>query len=644
LADVRYLIAGLFGMAAAFLWFGASPEVAGAQVTPAGAASPSPSPAPTAVPPKRFRMAIDSYTSGTNQQFVGPGISPPQGPAFAAGSPVAPGTPYDFLSGGPETTGEGISQAFLLKPTYSLSPAMNLSVTAGYGSVGGSGTVAEYWGEETMPPLNAHLGQNAVSVPPTFTTHNGQDSVNASRLSILSGTLVDPRGNAAVTAGWFNLHQTASFVFQSPPATNTPPELVPQLPESLSDGAPSADVFKARPPILPLHGYDGWLKANLATFEFADADLPAMASAPARVTTASMVLDHGGGLTYTAQIAHVREAGTILTTELFGSNPTLTPTAQGAVPSSFLTGQRDTIVGAGATFNLPFDVDAEARYGYSCYTADGTTLATSHCTSGNYYYGKLHHGFAQFDLGVEFTRFEAAYAPTIMPYGTIENIWSPVYAFPDWFKTDYHLVDVTKTGANRQGVRVSSSFLIAGVEVRVSYASEYQIQKVDPSNVFTPGFVENYFLPQLTTAGGTLGREQHAAASFAWHPKFADVTLDLTDDTLGRAPSPGNPQEAVSMNYPAGVFALSRALGEKFYGSLGAGRYAVDGSFDNSGPKNADLAQSVIFAGLQFRANANSGYWLQYGLWSVHGTATTLMGPSPAYHGPQIMFDQRFKT
>ena len=91
---------------------------------------PPPQPAPTVVasatPVARSRrksrrgytIKIDTYTSGTNQQFVGPGTVP-AGRSALRSPPAAhsrPGTPYDFFSGGSQATGQGISQAFLLKP------------------------------------------------------------------------------------------------------------------------------------------------------------------------------------------------------------------------------------------------------------------------------------------------------------------------------------------------------------------------------------------------------------------------------------------------------------------------------------------------------------------------------------------------
>ena len=99
------------------------------------------------------------------------------------------------------------------------------------------------------------------------------------------------------------------------------------------------------------------------------------------------------------------------------------------------------VLGLGATFPLGV-CDGELRYGYSCYGAVGAATATSTCTSGNYYYGKLHHGFAHFDLIVEGTRNEASYAPAILDYGTPQNVWQYPAAWPcTWLRGNYQLVD-----------------------------------------------------------------------------------------------------------------------------------------------------------------------------------------------------------
>lgn len=609
------------------------------------AASPSPSPKPTKKP-SRLTLGISSYTTGVDQQFVGPGSVPPAplAASFAAGGALAPGTPYDYFSGAPTTTGAGIHFEINVQPTYALSTAVDATVQFGYGSIGGSGNVAGYWGESTMPTINPHLGSQAATLTPAFNTHNGQDAVTAARGSVLKGSIAMHNGSGEFNVGWFNLHQTAPFVFQQAPWTNTPVQLVPQMAHSLSNGSPSDDVFVEGATVLPLHGADIWKKVGDTTVEFASADLPAAVTSPARLFTGSVVIDHGSGLKYSAQFAHVNESGPDTARVLFGNSPSLTSSLNGLIPQSTVYGQHVLIAGAGATFQTG-EFDAEARYGYSCYGANGVAVSSSSCTSGNYYYGKIHHGFSHFDLALEVVRFEPTYAPALLSYGTLENVWTAPYAYPgNWLNGSYQLVNNSETPANRQGLRLSTTFIISGVETRLAYADYKQIQAADATSAFQSGFVEPYFTPQITAAGSTLGRERRMTGSFMWHPRFADVSLDLSDSTLLRSPTAGNLGEAVSMNYPSAVLSLSRNFGPKVFGSAGVARFAVDGSFDGVGPKNADLVQNVIFAGAELRKDATSAYHFQWRLYSNHGIPTVTPGALPDYHGSQLIFEQRFKT
>ena len=98
------------------------------------------------------------------------------------------------------------------------------------------------------------------------------------------------------------------------------------------------------------------------------------------------------------------------------------------------------------------------------------------------------------------------------------------------------------------------------------------------------------------------------------------------------------------MNYPGAVLALSRPVNDHLSAAVGGGRFAVAGAYDSVGYQNADLVENVLFFGLQYRSNATSMYHLQYRLYDNYGSPTTFGGPSPDFHGPQIIFEQVFKT
>jgi hypothetical protein len=635
---VRQHAVPLFVAAAIILGFSALGGTGLAQTGsgPAPAASPSASPKP----PSKFSVKLETYTSATNQQFVGPGTTPAEGPTFAQGGALAPGTPYDFFSGAPLVTGQGTSQDFLIKPTYAISDQYDITGTFGYGSASGTGNVINYWGDPLMPTINPTLGSRAFTLSPAFPTHNGLDPVDATRMSWLSGAILDHSGNAALTVGWFGMHQSVPWAFSQAPWTNSPFEVVPQLPQSIGDGPPQADVLKEGPEVLPLQGADLWYKDGLAMLEVAGGNLPSPSTSAAHFITGSAIVDHGDGLSYSAEFSGLNTTGPETARVLFGSGNTLVD----GVPESTVYGQHMFVGGIGATVPVGGS-DAELRYGYSCYSAvQGAAVATSTCTSGNYYYGKLHHGFAHFDVALEGVRFDASYAPAILDYGTIQNVLTYPAAFPGtYLRGDYQFVDNAEVGPNRQGGRLSTTFILAGVEVRLALAGYTQIQALDATSAYSAGFVEPYFLPQ-TVAHGTLGNEIHYEGWFNYHAKFADLTLDLSQVNTSRAAPAGSPGDNVSMSYPSAVFSLARPFGPKVTGAAGVGRFGLNGQFDTSGTDNASLYQDVVFGGVQLRTNANSGYGLEYRLYSVDGNPTLPGAPSPAFHGPQIQFYQRFKT
>ena len=183
------------------------------------------------------------------------------------------------------------------------------------------------------------------------------------------------------------------------------------------------------------------------------------------------------------------------------------------------------------------------------------------------------------------------------------------------------------------------------VEGRLAYGVYRQLRPFDATTAYRTGFVEGYYLPQLD-APGTLGAERHAAGSLIAHPAFADVELDVADVNLARSGSPGHPSEAVSVENFGATLALSRRFGTRAIGSLGAGRNAMFGAFDAADARNVDLAERVAFGALQWKQSATCSYAVQYRLYSVSGMPTRLNAGwvSPAYHGSQLMVEQRIRT
>ncbi len=618
---------------------------------PAAAASPSPSPSPTPIPakkPKRLNLSIESYTSGVNQQFVGPGINnAPEIPSFKAGGPLAPAYPYDYFSGVPTTTGESISQDLIVRPSLRVTNDVDVAVGFGYGSIGGSGNVGAYWGGSLMPTFNPHLGSLAAPVTPFFATHNGQDPASATRISVLDGSIALHNGKGGISGGWIDLHQTVPFVFQQAPNPNTSSALSPIVPQTIGDGSAGLDIFRDPFPYEKLQGYEAFATVGNLTGEVSNANLPAPAGTLARESSFSGVYS-AGQVKISAMVAHLVQSGAVNARVLFGGPPTgayanINFDGAAVVPFSSVTGQRMYVDGFGATFPL-LVADVDLRYANSCYGADNVAVASTSCTSGNYYFAKFHQGFAKFDLSLEFVRVEPTFAPALLPYGTVENVWSAPFAFPaTWLAQDYHFANTGDVPQNRQGLRATTSFFVAGIETRIAIARYGQVLPYDLTTGTQAGFVDPYFSPQLTSTQGVRGTETHAQIWLGAHPKLLDISLELSDVITNRTAAAGRAGDAIAVDYPSAVLSLSRQFGRYVFG-VGAARYGMEGSYDITGVKNVSLHQNILSSGLQYRSNANSAYGLEYQLFSVDGNSFVPGAASPAYHGPQIQFYQRLRT
>jgi hypothetical protein len=613
--------------------------------SPSPSASPavSPSPSPRAFAAHRFRVSAEDALSYVSQRFAGPGTRPPDGAAFASGSPVAPQTPYDLWTASPTVTGYGVVHGLVVSPSYALSPQYAVAVRAGYGSLSGNANVAAYWGDQPLPSLNPHLGARAI--PVAFPNANGADAFAASGAAVLGASLERADGALAVRAGWFDLAQGETFVVNQPAATNTPLLFTEPLPEGIGESADLVAPFSASRAPLPLYGLDltGRPRAGVSV-ELVDAALPEPPGTQARLLGGSLAVARDRGVAYGAQIAHLRTAGApIGTPVLFGANAATTPSDLGPLPTSSLAAQRMTIAGARAEATVFPAVDARIRLGYSCYSARVTALARAGCTPGGFGALRLRRVAGAFELSAEAMRMDATYAPAILPYGTPENVWGAGYAWPGtWLKGTYQLVDDAAIGPNRQGARATARVRAGALDARLAYGTLHQLRPYDASTAYEPGFVESFYFAQLA-APGTLGDERHAAAALIARPRFATVELDLTDVTLMRRGSSGHPEERVALDNGAATVTLSRRFGPAFFGSAGAGRYAMTGAFDSAGT-NVDLTERVVFGALAWSASPHLAYALQYRLYAACGMPSAFGGSgfvSPAYHGAQLMLEQR---
>jgi hypothetical protein len=623
-----------------------APPVLGARPPAAPRPSASPTPVPSASPcaaptPRALGLHVENTLSTTfiDQNTAGPGQIAPEAPGFISGLPLAPNTPYDLFSSAPQVPGiAGIGQ-LITTATYR-TKAFDLGLTTGLGYVRGSVTNAAFWSEDLMPTLNPHLGSQALPYAVTFPTHPGQDDGTGFRASVLSGSIATADGNLKLRGGWFDLAQTNRFVFVQPALTSVNPAIAYAPAESLGNGAPALDSWQPEANALPLHGADVVAKHGLASLELTSAALPSLPGDDARMTMGSMFIDHGEGTVYSAQYLHAQTSGTpFITTVPFGTDPTFVMYPQGVLPTSMLSGQRQTIVGAHASFHLSAaaQVDGVADVGRSWYDASPVAEPGTEKPGGYYHLGfSKKNGRAT--AFVDLYRMEPRYATMILPYGVPENQWSVAFAWPgQWLKSNYQLIDNSVLGVNRQGYRLRYNVDHGPLEVHLEYTDLRQIEPETTVTSLQAGFVDGYYLPQAPDAA-TFGRQKRYGFWTAWHPRFGDLTLDVVDDTLHRPYAPGHLTDQVSYEVPQAVLTYSRHLSSNVVAATGIGRYAMKGAFSEP----IDFAQRLFFVGAQIQETPKAALDVTFRRSAFGGITTFPASPlSPNFTASTLIVEQR---
>ena len=571
---------------------------------------------------------------------AGPGVVPPEGPGFAAGSVLAPLTPYDTFSSAPLVPGNVAESALYLRPSY-FARSFDLAFVLGAGYVHGSVTNAAYWGEPLLPALNPHLGAQLLPYAVAFPAHAGEDDGSAFVASVLSGRVATKDGALALRGGWFDLTQGDAFTFVQPAVTNAAPSVGFVTPETLGDGPPNLDAWSTASNVLPLHGADLVAKQGLATVELADAALPSLPGTSARLRIASLAIDHGEGTRFTAQILRVTTGGDpIATTVLFGGGGGIVETPQGPLPSTAIGGQRQTIAGLRGAFHLAKALDAVIEYGRSAYDADGVAEPGTG-RPGNYYHAGLTRTVRHAAASIDVYRNESYYATALLPYGVPENVWSVAWSWPgQWLKSNYQLIANAPVNVDRQGYRLKYVVKSAALDVRASYANFGQIDPITYANAFRTGFVDGFFLPQ-PDAAETLGRQHQYGLYAAWHPSFGDVSFDYAEDTMRRPYAVGRPQDHVSYDTPEYALTYARNLRQQLLASVGYERYAMRGSFAQ-GYTNVDFAQRSGIAGLEWAWSPRATLLAALRRNAFTGLPASAGGPSPNFTNTLITLEQRY--
>ncbi len=512
------------------------------------------------------------------------------------------------------------------------------SLELGAGFLTGSVTNAMYWGEDLLPTYNPHLGNHALPYGIVFPTIVSADRASAFRLSVLQGSIGSANDAWKIRAGYFDLTQSARFIFIQPTLTSVPPSIGVAPAESLGDGAPALDSWPSPEPGLPLLGADIIAKKGLATFEASNAALPSLAGTSTRITLGSAILDHGEGTRYTFEALHLWTGGApISTTAMFGADAMTVPGPQGALPISTLGGQRATVAGVSAAFHAAKNLDGTVEVGRQWYDAD-STIQPGTQRPGGYYHAAVSRRFRRSKATVEFYRFEPRYGTAILPYGVPENVWSAAWSWPgQWLKSNYEINDNTAAGVNRQGYRVKYFAGGDAFQWRVQFADYHQVEQATLSNVEQTGFVDGFFLPQ-TNGFGTLGRQQQYATWFSWHPKFGTFTLDYLVDAEHRPALNSHLEDVVSYSAPQLALTYSRKLSEAAIISAGYAHFEMKGMWATT---PLDYGQATLFAGTEIAFTKKAGVLVELRHNSFNGLPSFLGGPSPDFGANTIVVEQR---
>jgi hypothetical protein len=627
--------------------------------TPVASSSPPPTPKPTPAP-GRFVVTGEAHATFISSASSGPGLLPAEAPGFIKGSPLSPQTPYDLFSSAPLVPGDAGESALYLHPAY-YGKAFDVSLTIGAGYATGSMTNAAYWGEPLFPTINPHLGSQLLPYAVTFPTHAGQDDGSAFAASILSGRISTKDGALALRAGWFDLAQGDAFTFVQPAVTNAAPAIGVATPETLGDGVPNLDAWTPSDGVLPLHGLDLVAKHGLASAELTDATLPSLPGTSARLDMASIVIDHGEGTRYSADVVHVATGGApVPTTILFGvpnnsavaattlSSPCppgtpagLLCTPQGKLPATLVGGQEQTIIGARAAFHISRSTDGVVEIGRSTFDAQ---LAAEPGTGrpGSYYHAGVTREVGPGNLSLDVYKNGAFYATAILPYGAPENVWSAAWAWPgQWLKSNYQLINDFPVNVDRQGYRLKYLVKKGPFDLRVSYGNFGQITPITYANALQAGFVDGFFLPEANNAA-TLGRQHQYGLYAAWHPSFGDISLDYDEDAMHRGYDGTAAQDYVSYDAPSYVLTFSRHLRTNLLASLAYERYAMKGSF-GEGYTNIDFAQRGGTLGVEWAMTPRASLLASVRRSVFGGIPTFVGGPSPDFTNTLLTIEQRYR-
>jgi hypothetical protein len=614
------------------------PRVVHAQTTPAPSASPAPTPSPSPTP--GFSLHIQGANVFVSQGAGGPGLAPPEAPAFQAGLPLSPMSPYDWFSSAAETPGNAGMLQYLVDGSDRMR-TVTLDAQLLVGAYGGDLNNLMYWGEPWQGPLDPHEGHSPINYAINFPQSGGSGIEGGAAQAVVpyTASLASNNGAWKISGGYINLTQTDHFVFMPPAVTNANPSIGVQTAETLGPGMPNVNAWSASPSSLPLLGADLVSTHGQSTVELTDALLPVLQGTQARLAMGSYVLDRGDYGRFSAQVENIATSGDpISTTTFFGADQTLYPGPQGRLFSSVLADQVQTIAGIRGFFHPFRGDDVLIELGEGWYH-DGLAAQPGSQSPGTYeHFAFTRHFNANSDAGVEYYRFDPRYADIILPYGVPENVWSVAWSWPgQWLKSTYQAVDNSTIGINREGYRAHADYAHGRLELHADAYVWRQIEPITLSSASQEGWVDGYFLPQFD-ADASLGWQRQVALYAAWHWQNNDVAIDSVWDRSYRPAI--DPFDLVSMNYPQVIGSLQHHWNKKMVASLGYGRYSANGSWSTTPVLGI---YGVAFVGGEWDFTNGQQLLVQLRRYGLTGLPSEPGGPPPTMRGTSLVVDQRIQ-
>lgn len=606
--------------------------------TPAPSGSPSPSPSPSPTP--GFSLHVQGANIFISAGASGPGLAPPEAPAFEAGLPLSPMSPYDWFTSAAETPGNAGMLQYLVDGNDRMR-TVTFDAQVLVGAYAGDLNNLMYWSEPWLGPLDPHEGHSPINYAINFPQSGGRGIEGGSAQAVVpyATSLASNDGSWKVSGGYVNLTQTDRFVFAPPAVTNANPSIGVQSAETLGPGMPNVDAWNASPSSLPLLGADLVSTHGQSTIELTDALLPVLQGTQARLAMGSYVLDRGNFGRFSAQVLNITTSGDpIVTTTFFGADQTLYPGAQGRLFSSLLGDQVQTIAGIRGFFHPFHGDDVLIELGEGWYH-DGLAAQPGSQSPGTYEHLAFTRHFAEnADAGVEYYRFDPRYADVILPYGVPENVWSVAWSWPgQWLKSTYQAVDNTIIGINREGYRAHADYIHGRFELHADAYVWRQIEPITLSNASQEGWIDGYFLPQFN-ADATLGWQRQAGLYAAWHWRNNALVLDSIWDRSYRPAI--DPSDFVSMNYPQVVASFQHHWFKKMVATVGYGRYSANGTWATTPVLGI---YGVAFLGGEWDFTNGQQLLVQLRRYGLTGLPSEPGGPLPTMRGTSLVVDQRIQ-